>query len=270
VIHATRGSQGVQGYQIDTNFVCRRGNFSGGAIDALVDMTPLPINNPYQAHILAADAHGNVVFCGPGLDPVVQALPRGDTSIGEVTRIALEGQLLYVLDPSAAALRVYRSTNGQFLDAPTEFFAGGEGSPKPALGSIVDFAVNGAEVYLLQGDGRLTHCVASGLPGNPVNCEDPVSYVDGRPGKEDQPLLMPGSEFVSILYTAPPDPAVNILDAVNADIFRFSLRFRLHQRLRSDFGNYEVIEPTATAFTIGVDRIAFVAFGHQVFYAYVE
>jgi hypothetical protein len=73
-----------------------------------------------------------------------------------------------------------------------------------------------------------------------------------------------------VLYTAPPDPAVNILDADNADIFRFSLRFRLYQRMRSDFGNYEVLSPSATAFTIGVDRIAFIAFGHQVFYAYVE
>jgi hypothetical protein len=267
VIHATRGSQG---YQVDADFLCSAGNFSGGAVDTLVDIAPQPINNPYQAHILAADAFGNVIFCGPGQDPVVQTLPRGEGAVGAVTRIASEGSLLYILDPSAEAVRVYRSTNGQFLDAPTEIFASVSADQKPALGAMVDLAVNGSELYLLREDGRLAHCVVTGLSGNPVNCENPAAFVDGRPGKEDQPVTMPDSRFASVLYTAPPDPAVNILDADNADIFRFSLRFRLYQRMRSDFGNYEVVLPSATAFTIGVDRIAFIAFGHQVFWAYVE
>ena len=267
VIHATRASQG---YDIDLEFVCSMGNFSGGAVDALVDMVPQPINNPYQAHILAADAIGNVIFCGPGVEPVVQALPPGEGGIGAVTRIASEGNLLYVLDPSAEAIRVYPSTNGQFLDSPTIYFGSAGADQKPALSTIVDLAVNGAELYLLRGDGLMVSCVASGLPDKPVACENPVDYVDGRPGKEDQPVDMPDSQFVSVLYTPPPDPAVNVLDAENADIFRFSLRFRLYQRMRSDFGGYEVLSPSATAFTIGVDRIAFVAFGHQVFYAYVE
>jgi hypothetical protein len=267
VIHAIRSSQG---YQIDPEFVCSSGNFSGGAVDALVDMVSLPINNPYQAHVLGADAIGNVIYCGPGISPVVQTLPRGEGGVGAVTRITAEGNLLYVLDPSADAVRVYRSTNGQFLDEPTNFFTDANDGQKPPLGTIVDLAVNGSELYLLREDGWLVNCVVTGLAGNPVNCENPVVYVDGRPGKEDQPVAMPDSQFVSVLYTLPPEPAVNILEGDSADIFRFSLRFRLHQRLRSDFGNYEILSPTATAFTIGVDRIAFVAFGHQVFYAYVE
>ena len=267
VIHATRGSQG---YQIDVDFNCQAGNFSGGGVDPLVDMASLPINNPQQAHILAVDAIGNAIFCSPGKDPVVQSLPRGEVPVGGVARIASEGSVLYVLDPSVDTVRVYRSINGQFLDAPTDFFAGAVDGVKPSLSSIVDLAVNGPELYLLRADGMQVNCVSSGLPGNPVTCENPVPYVDGRPGKEDQPVVMPESRFVSVLYTAPPDPAVNILDADNADIFRFSLRFRLYQRMRSDFGNYEITSPAATAFTIGVDRIAFIAFGHQVFYAYVE
>ncbi|MBW6465702.1 MAG: hypothetical protein K0B06_04275 [Brevefilum sp.] len=267
VIHATRGGQG---YQVDPEFVCSAGNFSGGAVDTLIDMVSLPINNPYQAHVLAADAIGNVIYCGPGQSPVVQTLPRGEGGVDAVTRIAGEGNLLYVLDPSADAVRVYRSTNGQFLDEPTNFFTGADDGQKPPLGRIVDIAVNGSELYLLRDDGLLVSCVVTGLQGNPVNCENPVTYVDGRPGKEDQPVVMPDSPFIAVQYTLPPEPAVNILEGESADIFRFSLRFRLHQRLRSDFGNYEILSPTATAFTIGVDRIAFVAYGHQVFYAYVE
>lgn len=267
VIHAIRASQG---YEVNTDFLCGPGNFSGGAVDPLVDMVSLPINNPYQAHILGVDAIGNVIYCGPGQQPLVQTLPRGEAMPGEVTRIASDGNLLYVLDPSGDSVRIYRSTNGQFLDAPSDFFAGASEGQKPPLAAIVDLAIKGAELYLLRGDGMLVHCVASGLPGNPVTCDNPVNYVDGRPGYEDQTVVMPESRFVSVLYTPPPQPAVNILDADNADIFRFSLQFRLYQRLRSDFGNYEIASPTATAFTIGVDRIAFIAYGHQMFFAYVE
>ena len=267
VLHASRTSQG---YQLNTDFVCHPGNFSGGAIDPLVDMVSLPINNPYQAHILGADAIGNVIYCGPGIQPVVQTMPRGDQIVGEVSRIATDGNLLYVLDTSVDSIRVYRATNGQFLDAPSDFFAGAGEGVKPALGPIVDLAVTGSDLYLLRNDGTLAHCVSTGLGADPVNCENPVRYVDGRPNREDQPVVMPESNFVALQYTAPPEPAVNILDGDNADIFRYSLRFRLNRRLRSDFGNYEITTPTATAFTIGVDRIAFMAFGHQVFYAYVE
>ncbi len=267
VIHGTRTTHG---YQVNADFVCGAGNFSGGAIDALVDMVSLPINNPYQAHILGADAIGNAIYCGPGQQPVVQTLPRGDEMIGAVTRIASEGNFLYMLDPNVDAVRVYRSTNGQFLDPPSNYFAGAGEGVKPTLAPIVDLAVNGSDLYLLRNDGVLVHCNTTGLGADPVNCENPVRYVDGRPDREDQPVVMPESTFVSLLYTAPPEPAVNILDGDHADIFRYSLRFRLNRRLRSDFGNYEVASPRATAFTIGVDRVVFLAFGHQVFFAYVE
>jgi hypothetical protein len=81
---------------------------------------------------------------------------------------------------------------------------------------------------------------------------------------------MPESSYRGILYTNPPDPSISILDTINADIYRFSLRFRLYKRLRPDMGDFELESPVATAFTIGIDRVAFLAFGHQVFYAYVE
>ena len=267
VIHGSRTSHG---YQVNADFVCASGNFSGGAIDPLVDMVSLPINNPYQAHILGADAIGNVIYCGPGQQPVVQTLPRGDGLVGAVTRIASDGNLLYVLDPSVDAVRIYHSTNGQFLDPPSNYFAGAGEGVKPTLAPIVDLAVSGSDLYLLRNDGMVVHCNSTGLAADPVNCENPVRFVDGRPNREDQPVVMPESTFVTLLYTAPPEPAVNILDGDNADIFRYSLRFRLNRRLRSDFGNYEITSPSATAFTIGVDRIAFMAFGHQVFFAYVE
>jgi len=267
VIHALRTSRG---YDIDPEFVCSAGNFGGGGVDTLVDMAPLPINNPYQAHILAVDARGNAAYCGPGNDPVVQSLPTSEGNSGEIERIAYGSNHLYVLDPSANKIQVYRPTNGQFLDPPVNFFEGVENGVKPDLTRVVDLAVNGDELYLLGEDGKLAFCEVSGLPSNPVVCENPVSYVDGRPGLEDQVMDMPESKYVSLLYTSPPDPSISILDATNADIYRFSMTFRLHQRLRPEMGDFEIESPEATAFTIGIDRVAFIAFGHQVFYAYVE
>lgn len=267
VIHADRGSQG---YDIDPDFVCAEGNYSGGRIDLLVDMVSLPINNPYQAHILAVDAMGNVAYCAPGQNPIVQTLPSLEGSRGGITHIAYDSNYLYVLNPSYRSVMVYRPTNGQFLEAPTDFFENLDEAEVPDLSLVVDMAVNGPELYLLQGDGTLIDCTSRGVAGIPVSCENPVSYIDGRPGKEEVPFLMPESDYSVILYTTPPDPSISILDTQNADIYRFSLRFRLYERLRPDMGNFEVESATATAFTIGIDQMAFIAFGHQVFYAYVE
>jgi len=267
VIHATRGDQV---YAVDPEFVCAAGNFEGGSIGPLVDMVALPINNPYQAHILAVDTLGKSAYCGPGQDPVVQSLPENESGVGEITRITFESSFLYALNPSANSVRVYRWTNGQFLDPPTDFF-GNEGREEmPDLSQITDLAVNGPELYLLKADGTLVNCISTGLPGNPVNCENPVDYVDGRPGLEENPVSMPESNFVSILYSSPPDPSVSILDAQHADIYRFSLRFRLHQRLRPEMGEYDLDSSIASAFTIGIDRMAFLAFGNQLFFAYIE
>ena len=267
VIHAERMSQG---YEVDPDFVCAAGNYSGGAIDSIVDMAALPINNPFQAHILAVDSIGNVAYCAPGQNPVVQSLPTVGGGSGEIISIAFDNNYLYTLIPSISRIHVYRPTNGQFLDMPTNFFEGMDFAEIPDLNQVVDIAVNGPELYLLRGDGKLIDCTTSSLAGNPVTCENPVTYIDGRPGKEDQVFNIPGSNYSVIQYTTPPDPSLSILDASNGDIYRFSLRFRLYERLRPDMGDFEVESPVATAFTIGIDRVAYLAFGHQVFFAYVD
>jgi hypothetical protein len=267
VIHATGGGQG---YRVDADFLCGPGNFSGGGIDTFVDMVALPINNPYGAHILAIDALGNVAYCSPGQSPVIQSLPMAGGTAGAVKKITYGNNSLYVLEGATNSIQVFSATNGQFLDSPVNYFGGAKPEEIPNLSKVVDLAINGPELYLLRGNGKLINCVYSGLADNPVTCENPVAYVDGRAGKEDQEVVIPESEFVSVLYTTPPDPSVSILDATHGDIYRFSLRFRLHQRLRPNLDNYEITSPTATAFTIGIDQVAFIAFGNQVFYAYVN
>lgn len=267
VIHATGGGQG---YRVDADFVCGPGNFSGGGIDTFVDMVALPINNPYGAHVLGIDALGNVAYCSPGQSPVIQSLPMAGGTAGAVKKITYGNNSLYVLEGATNSIQVFSATNGQFLDSPVNYFGGAKPEEVPDLSNIVDLAINGPELYLLRANGKLVNCVYSGLAENPVTCENPVAYIDGRAGKEDQEVVIPEGEFVSVLYTTPPDPSVSILDATNGDIYRFSLRFRLHQQLRPNLDNYEITSPTATAFTIGIDQVAFIAFGNQVFYAYVN
>ena len=267
VIHASRRSQG---YEVDPDFVCAAGIFEGGAVADLVDMVSLPINNPYQAHVAGIDTAGNLAYCASGMDPVVVPLPIPMGSAGEITAIAYNSGYLYALNPSANTIRVYLATNGQFLDTPTEFFEGANMADIPDLNQITDLAANGPELYLLRSDGMTVDCTTSGLTDVPVKCENPVSYVDGRTGLEDQPVTMPAADYASVLYTSPPDPSVSILDASSGDIYRFSQRFRLYQRLRPSFGDYEIEDPTATSFTIGIDRVAFLAFGSQLFFAYVD
>ncbi|MFW5713586.1 MAG: hypothetical protein ACOCYU_02835 [Brevefilum sp.] len=268
IIHAMRENDI---YEVDTEFLCAPGNYSGGALGAIVDMVSLPINNAYQAHLLAIDEFGNVAYCSPGQDPVVQSLPDMSGESGAILRIAYENNTLYVLNPSMNAIQVYSVTNGQFLDPPDNYFEGAAEAEVPDLTSVVDLDVNGSELYLLHGDGSLVNCVYSGLPDNPVTCQDPVQYLDGRPGLEDQSLSLPDGQFTSVFYTPPPTPLVNIVDATHAEVYRFSLRFKLYQRLRPDMGDHEVANFTATAFTIGeIEQLAFIAFGNQVFFAYVD
>ena len=266
VIHAESRSQG---FEVDADFVCAAGNFDSGSVGDLVDMVALPINNPYLAHVLAVDAQGRAVYCGAGMDPVVIILPQSANVTGEIKAITYAGSMLYTLNPAASTVRVYYASNGQFTNAPTEFFAGVDYADIPDLNQVVDLAVNGDMLYLLNGDGSLVACEANAVGDSPVACANPVSYVDGRVGMEDQPVTLPASTFNEVIFTSPPDQTISTLDSANGDIYQFSVTYRLHQRLRPSLGVYEVEDPTATAFSIGIDRVAFLAFGHELFYAYL-
>lgn len=267
VIHALGTGQG---YQVNDDLICEGGNYSGGNIGALVDMVSLPPNNPYQAHILGLDSSGSAVYCAPGLDPVVQTLPMAAGVQVGLVKAAYESNTLYVLDTNANTIFVYVTTNGQFIDTPVDYFESSEPAEKPDISFVTDLEVNGAKLYLLQSSGLIVECVYSGLEGDPVSCQNPVTYIDGRSGREEQAVSMPQSNFTAILYNPPPVSTVSILDANNADIYRFSQIFRLNRQLRPEMGDAEVISPSATAFTIGMERVIFMAFGNQVFFAYIE
>ena len=267
VIHV---SPMVQGYEVDSSFICAAGTFAGGSIGALVDMVALPINNAYGAHVLAVDAAGNAIYCSVGENPYVVALPDSPNIAGEITAITYSSGYLYTLNSIAGIVQVYAGANGQFMESPTEYFAETNTVEIPDLYQIVDITANGTDLYLLRQDGLLVFCYSNGL-SNPMTCENPVTYVDGRTGLEDQPVIMPEDSYTNMVYTEPPNPMINILDANSGDIYRFSLYFSLYQHLRADLGDYEIEDTTATAFIICVNgQMAFLAYGNQLFYAYVN
>jgi hypothetical protein len=269
VIHA---NQRTNGYEVDADFVCAAGNFSGGSIGPLVDMVVLPLQNAFNAHVLAVDAAGNAVYCAAGQAPAVVALPASTGVSGEVAAIALSGRDLYVLNRAAGSIRVYSGSNSLFTETPTEYFEGMDLAGIPDLTQVVDIAVNGLDLYLLGDNGLIANCVSSSVANGTVTCENPVAYVDGRTGLEEQLVVMPEGQFTGVTYTGYPEPSVSIMESGTGDIYRFSVRFRLYQRLRPDFGEYEVDESKATAFTLIFDKqlYAFLAYGHQLFFAYVN
>jgi hypothetical protein len=254
-------------YDIDQEFLCKPGNYSGGQVEAIVDMVSLPPNNPYQAHLMGLDAKGNVVYCAPYQSPIVQQLPLLEGKGSGVVRAAYEGNTLYVLNREMATVLVYRPINGQFLDSPGDYFGNLGLGEKPDVSNVSDIEVNGQKLYLLNNSGSVIECTSS---GGAVRCQDTLVFTDARPGREDQPLLMPESSYVAIVFNDSPMSTISILDANNADIYQFSQIFRLSRRLRPDMRDEAALSETATAFTIGINRTVFLAFGNQVFHAYLD
>jgi hypothetical protein len=260
VIHALGTGNG---YEVDGEFICQAGNYSGGSIDKLVDMVSMPPNNAFQAHILGIDSIGNVIYCAPEQNPIVQSLPAPTGSLDGITRIAYESNTLYVLNPQVGTIFIYSPTNGQYLDPPKNYFEDTQPAEKPDFSKIVDLDVNGPKLYLLRSDGLMAECETG-------SCTVPVTYLDNRSGSDLPIETLPGSNYLSVIYNAPPDSTISVLDGDTGDIYQFSLSFRLNKRLRPEMGNTELLSTKASAFTIAMDRVVFIAFGNQVFFAYID
>jgi len=129
---------------------------------------------------------------------------------------------------------------------------------------VIDMAVNLTDLYLLHTDGHLTTCDYSGLVESPTRCEDPATYTDSRPGRQDGALIQDAS-FTELLFAPPPDPSIYLLDPVSKAIYHFSVRLTLQRQYRSQD---PLPEGPATAIAINKNnRTAFMAIGNQVYSA---
>ncbi|MEW5829880.1 MAG: hypothetical protein AB1846_13390 [Chloroflexota bacterium] len=250
-------------YQYDAQFQCGPGTYDGRVVGNLVDILPMARLNRFDAAVMAIDARGNLLYCIPEEAPVVYPLGN-DTNWGSVTAIAYDAANLYVLDAPERALWIYDETDGEFKDFPIYYFE----QQVPTLEDVVDFAVNGDDLYLLHADGTLTTCTYSRLEDVPTRCTEPATLTDPRPGRESGAAL-PGVSFSEIIFAPPPDTAIYLLDRKDQAVYRFSPRsLELQNQLRGQ-ANGETVLPagTVSAMTISADHVLFFSIDGQVYAA---
>ena len=255
-----------RGYELDTQFDCGPGPTGNLIIGQVIDIAPLPINNPVKATVLALDKSGNLLYCLPDKPPYSRQLAPPDNNWGRIAAMSLDSDTLYILDPEQNAIQVYAPVGGAFSERPHLFFQ----KDGPPMGDGIDLVVNAQDLYLLHADGHLTTCTFSNQDLEPVRCTDPAPISDPRSGMAPAPVIIQGTRFSQILYTPPPNPSIYFLDPGTATIYQFSLRLNLNLLLRSQsLADYLQPGARATAFTIDPNQRAFLAFGSRVFYTTV-
>ncbi len=253
-----------RGYEVDPSFICGPGRTGSLIIGPLVSIAPLPLNNLLKASIIALDQSGNLLYCLPSGPAYAIQLAPPDNNWGKIESFVYNADTLYVLDSANNSIEVYTSKNGSFNERPHLYFD----NNVPNLKDAIDLAINDQDIYMLHSDGHMSVCVSSQVVFVPTRCSDPAPYTDPRAGRDHNPTTFKEGQFNQLLFTAPPDPSIYLLFPDTASIYHFSLRLNLQRLLRPQLENMASLPSgKATAFTIGISRNAFLAFGNQVMYA---
>jgi hypothetical protein len=247
-----------RGFQMDTTFTCNHANAG-----PLVDMAPLPAINIHNATLLGIDAGGNLVYCAPGQVAQFASLPTPDTNWGRVTGFSLENGVLYVLDASSRAVWVYNGKDSAYIERPTFFF--GQQTPTQ---DVIDFIISGDEMYLLHADGRVSTCTFSRITTSASDCKDPLPKENPFPAYANTDLFSTAN-FTQILFAAPPDTSILLLDSENQNLMRFSPRMlELQAQFRPTMGSANPIPPGAVgAVAVSPDHVLYLAVNGQVYFA---
>lgn len=253
------------GYQYDQTFICTAGNYGGKTVDKLVEIQILPKSNAMGASVLAFDAQGGLLYCGDNKVPQVLRLEAPSVGFRDVTAVALQSDVLYVLDAASHEVWVYGGQASTFINYPTAFFT----TQVPEnLEFAVDMSINDTDLFLLFQDGHLASCTYSLLQSVPTRCNNPVQLTDANPAAGG------GNNFGEALFTEihlsnPPDSAILLLAAETQSIFRFSPRsYELQNQLQADSRSENALPAIAlTALTTNANHILFIAQDDQVFMA---
>ncbi|MCZ2128100.1 MAG: hypothetical protein LC099_10050 [Anaerolineales bacterium] len=252
---------GNGGFELDATFNCKPG--VGNPVGHLVDILTLPLVNIYDATLLGIDAGGNLLYCKPGATPQTGLPPPPDTNWGRVTRFFMNAGNLYVLDAPKRAVWVYVGKESAFVDRPYFFF----GQQTPTQDAI-DFVVSGDEMYLLHSDGRVSFCSYSRINTSASNCQDPVKKANPFPAYKNLDLFGE-AHFTQILFAAPPDPSLLLLDAEHQTVMRFAPRaFELQNQFQPTTGKVNPIPPSPiSAVTVSPDHVLYLAADGQVYFS---
>lgn len=246
-----------RGYEVDATFKCGP-SYGPLVVRQLVDIVALTPGTYKKATLLAIDSSGSLLYCSPnGEQPeaVQLALPG---NFKEATNLEIDGGDLYVLDPQSKAVWIYPGLKVDQL--PRDFF--GEDRPDN-MADVIDMTINNDDLFLLHADGQISKCVYGSPSLSPTRCDDPFPYQDARSGRPSG-MLMEEAVFEEIFFSPPPGPSIYMLDSQQHAIYYFSKRMAMQSQYRP----LEAlsIEP-ASAFTISVGRLAFLAIGNQIYYA---
>lgn len=254
---------GGRGFQLDTTFNCKPGVYGNYTVGPLVDILSLPVVNFIDASLLGIDATGNLLYCSPGQVAQAIPLPPPDTNWGRVTGFALDNGTLYVLDASSRAVWVYNGKDGTYVDRPYFFF--GQQTPTQ---DVIDFVVTGDELYLLHADGRISSCSYSRIQSSASQCQDPLPKKNPFQAYQDIDLFGT-AHFTQIIFAAPPDPSILLLDSDSQSVMRFSPRMlELQNQFRPTTGSVNPIPTGAVgAVAVSPDHVLYLAVNGQIYFA---
>jgi len=250
-----------KGYQFDTSFICRGGDYGEHTLDAIVELQTLPTSNALGASVLGIDRKGNLLYCAANRVPQAAALLPPTVGFKEITAIALDSGVLYILDAASNEIWIYSGQAASFNNYPTAFF---ENAPE-GMSFAQDISINGSDLFILFGDGHLASCTSSLLDTVPTRCINPAPLNDPHPaagGSNSFDEVI----FKQIYLSTPPDSALLLMAPDNQSIFRFSprafaLQNQLHPLTKS------IPAGALTAMTQNPSHVLFIAQGNEVYMA---
>ena len=247
-----------KGYQFDAAFICRGGDYGEHTLGALVEMQTLPTSNVMGASVLGIDRKGNLLYCAANHVPQAATLLPPTVGFKEITAIALDSGVLYILDAASNEIWTYSGQAATFNNYPTAFF---ENAPE-GMGFAQDISINGSDLFILFGDGHLASCTSSLLDTVPTRCINPAPLNDPHPAAGGGNSF--GTDtFRQIYLSTPPDSALLLLAPDTQAVFRFSprafaLQNQLHPLAKS------IPAGALTAMTQNPSHVLFFAQGNEV------
>jgi len=143
------------------------------------------------------------------------------------------------------------------------------------LVQAVDISISRTDIYLLFGDGHVTHCTPGLVDGNgdtviPIRCNDPETMTDTRSGHQSG-VVLSDAEFTEFTFLSSSDPSLYLLAPATAAIYRFSPRpetlFLQNQFRAAVDQDKTLFTSPISAMAISPNRYIFLSSGSQVYFA---
>ncbi|HEY9076771.1 MAG TPA: hypothetical protein VIO61_09560 [Anaerolineaceae bacterium] len=259
-----------QGYEIDTKFNCGPAVIGSVQVGPLIDLAILPLNNPVNASVMGSDANGNLIYCTSSSALITaKSLIPPRNGWRKLMGFSMYQSSIYLIDQQTNAVWRYDSGSkeeGAYGGEPRLFF----GKEVPYLGDVIDLEMYNQDLYMLKSDGGIMLCTAGVEAVSQTRCTNPAKLGDPRPGRDPNPQSILDAHFTQIQVSRPPDPTLYLLDDSSTAIYAFSLRLNLISLYRPRL-DMDVAIPSRkpTAFALNPARVAFLAFGNQIFFGQI-